>query len=35
MVRSPPKNIGRLGKVRGEVRDRVVKSKDLLLRNEY
>ena len=34
MVRSPPKNVGRLGEVRGEVRDGVVKSKDPLLRNE-
>ena len=30
MVRSPPKNIGRLGEVRGEVRDRLVKGRDLL-----
>ena len=35
MVRSPLKNIGRLDEVRGEGRDRVVKSKDLLPRNEY
>ena len=34
MARSPPKNVGRLGEVRGEVRDGVVKSKDPLPRNE-
>ena len=35
MVRSSPKNVERLGKVRREERDGVVKSKDLLLRNKY